>query len=496
MTDLTFAAGQQLGLGVSAALSVIVTLCALPGCSAMTSHGPNSRMLKNASVSAVGFSYYLPKRMARVVFERFEIDKEASRKLAEKSAELLKSQALAAQAKLAVTDATLLRDKLAALRDPPAKALNEAQAQLAAAEVANAVAERGIAVATQAVLSAQAAVESAKRGDRMCGYADRFTISLLAPVADPDKHYVIEPRHTWFRKDEFNMKTTKAGLLSTVTSKVTDQTAEILVSLATAPAALRATSGAPSIRGTARTLVESATAATDPCMAAGKPRVLPIKVEEILDPTDSAALERLSVEITRKSKVGAAGTEKALFDDQYDLGALLPVLPNVSGIGKKDIASGVAYRRELPMLLYVFSRKVDVGNRCSAVPPRGDQCAILGSWQLEIPNGSPVEVLPAKATPFAQTTLKLEFDNGLLVSQDSVRPSEAARITALPVEYATSILEIPAKIIQLRVNLGNQKAALTTSETAAITAEIARLEALRKLDEARKANDLAEANDE
>lgn len=243
-------------------------------------------------------------------------------------------------------------------------------------------------------------------------------------------------------------------------------------------------------------------------MSGRKPRVRPIKIEEILDPTDKEALQRFSDEIMRKSLVAATDTQPALFEDKYNLSTLVPAGAKDTTIGKGskdagekgngrlDVAAGLAYRRELPVLLYAFSQSATVENRCTAEPPRRDECTILGSWLLEIPNSSPIEVLPAKSGLFVQTDLKFEFDQGMLISHDAVRPSEIARVAALPVEYAMSILEIPAKIIQLRVNLGTQQTALTTNETAAITAEIARLEALQRLDEARKAEDDKEASGE
>ena len=484
-------------------LCFIAPLILAASCAPFYSHGPASKSATSTSQAPEGFSYYLPKRFARVVFERFEVEKEADKKLKEKTAELKKATDLLTEAKQQAADAKTLRDKLMGVPVPPQAELNKAIAGLAAAEIAQAAAERAVTSATEAVTKAQSALEAAKLGEKLCGFADRFSISLLPPVADPNRRYIVESLHTWMRTDELSFKTTKSGLLNNVTSKVSDQTGEILVNLASGRAAVRSVAGAPAVPGVQRVAPQVADQAPHPCLdpKTRAPRVIPLKVEEVLDPTDAAALDHFARHVTAKAQVPAiAGPVPlpALFEDTYELttkSLFVGNKPTLIGT-RGDTAAGLVYRRELPVLTNVFSyaASAPVASTPPAPPslrcdktPRPLDCALMGAWMLEVPNESPLEVLPAKASLFVESRMKFEFDNGMLLSHDSNRPSEIGRVAALPVEYAMSILEIPAKIIQLKVDLRSKQSALTSGDTELINAEVARIKAQIELEATRKA---------
>jgi hypothetical protein len=462
-------------------LWVIAALAVVSGCAALRSHGPSES-------SVQGFSYYLPMRLARFTVERYKVEADAQDKLAKAKVGQVAAIAALAGGEAALAEATRVFEDLAKLQNVHPEQLSLAQVALSKATVGRDALNAAKGKADAAVAAAQLAVAAATSAETLCGYADRASITLLPPTADPSRRFVIEPKHWWTRKDELQLKTTAAGLLNTVTSTVTDETAGIIVGLASGRAAVRATGG-PVV---AFALTEEIPKAADECKTdGGKDRVRPWKVERVINPANRQDLSRFATEVTQAAQVPADGGRKALYESRIRLDMTIPgsSIPKISTAddGECDClelplsdnaagGAGIAYRRDMPVVIDFVQVKSN-----AAV---SDLPQTIGSIPLEMPNISPVELLPMKASLFTQTQSKFEFKDGMLLSWDSTRPSELGRVAAIPVEYARSIISLPAEIIQLRVNMRTNEKGLIESDTAALEAELKRLQAIKALKEA------------
>ncbi len=95
-----------------------------------------------------------------------------------------------------------------------------------------------------------------------------------------------------------------------------------------------------------------------------------------------------------------------------------------------------------------------------------------------LPNEGPTAYIPIKSAAFVKTVNDVEFENGVIKSWTTDRPSEALEFIRLPVEILKAFVSVPADIIKLRVDLSTQDASLAEKQIAQIEAQ----ERLNKLE--------------
>jgi hypothetical protein len=326
-------------------------------------------------------------------------------------------------------------------------------------------------------------------------YKDQFVIELGPYIADASQRYVLRDVHLPTRTESSILTTTKSGLLTSVDGKAEDQTAELLASFA---ASLGAISAQRRFSSRSRAADQAKCAAV-----AG-----PAKVSEVIDPTKSSDLKRF---IDRVNKTvctsGEAYTAEtttlygpqnitAIFnnflltqplDDEAwsrlrkDIEATRNPL-DVAARRSVDAAGGIAYRRELPVVVSV--RATDNGKSVD-----------VADFLLEVPNHSPVEVLPMKAGVFGKVARVAKFENGVLVSLDSTARSELAQVAELPADLATSYFDMLSKVFALRIDTSLNRTKLSEQEQARLQAEDAERQLRKELDSAREKEDPSESGE-
>ncbi len=94
-----------------------------------------------------------------------------------------------------------------------------------------------------------------------------------------------------------------------------------------------------------------------------------------------------------------------------------------------------------------------------------------------LPNEAPTAFIPIKSAAFVKTINDVTFENGLIKSWDTDRPSEALEAVRLPVRMIKAFISIPADILQLKIDLSTKDKSLAEMQAAQIKAN----EALIKL---------------
>lgn len=521
---------------VSAAAAGIL----LAGCASVVSH-----KVPNASHAQAGVSYYLPKRMVRATFERVKLVEDPTAKLAAAQQSLTDAEREAAAA-----DAHLVQ---VATR---VKLLQEAGIEPTAQVFLDAIGDK-VAAALKADTARTAAADAKRKRDtfasaklewdvlrNQCGFVDRFSVTVLPPIPDLAQAYVLEPRHSPTRTENFRIKTTTSGLLSTVEGSIEDQSAAIVVALAQGAAAWK--QPRDQVAYASKGLPMPMDGALDTC-SAWKPR----RIESVLDPMTQwdSFFEAVNadakscgvncpplygVEIgtgrreeTPPADVPANGDgrplhmsspsspDSAAVAGQVDAGsrdnAISHAQTEGTGSGEKrsilsqpiasapaarscgaassgggtgrngltdqgdlraDRRTGIFYRRELPLSLTIIKCEQSLLAQSPPIP--------AGSFLLALPNDAPAEWLPMHASPFVATQYDMGFDQGLLVSVDSNRPSEALRIASLPWDVAQATMDVLTSLIRFRVDYTKSDVDLLSQQIEQIKQQQALLEARQR----------------
>jgi hypothetical protein len=420
-------------------------------------------------------------RMVKVRYERFKPGDDLKAALDRATAtQKEKAEVLAAAEKelIRVESAVAELKKASDAIDP--KDLKSAEKDAAYARVAAKLAKGEFEAAKKAAETAQSALDEAARIVDACGYIDRFTASLTPYVADASKRYIAKLDHRASRTDNLIVTTTRAGLLSTARGSADDQTSAIIASLASA---VGARSGNFRVVNTGQdTLPVTLTndQKTKICNAARRR-----DFEMTIDPK-KPHLDDLNAYVKNQAQsfntracaalaLPPASNCETKLGDYYEKRAEL-ILDSgqtctLDTMGTEG--SGLLYRRETPVSIRIRIK---------------DDNLVLASYQFEMPNCSPIDRVPMDASAFVKTDYTLGFENGMLVSYDARRPSEAAQIASLPFTVIKKLVEAPAELLQLKVDLTNKENSLVDAETD-------QLEKLLELLKAREALEAAQATD-
>jgi hypothetical protein len=131
--------------------------------------------------------------------------------------------------------------------------------------------------------------------------------------------------------------------------------------------------------------------------------------------------------------------------------------------------AGILYRPNIAFRVVIL-RKLDPGK--SREPWQLHQ-----SKMVEMPNASPVLSIGVSRTLFAQRKTTIKFDQGILTDVAIDKNSELVGFVSIPLAAAKAIVDVPAQIIKIRIaDIGNQTALLNAQ--GALIAQIAAYEAL------------------
>ncbi|HEY1394671.1 hypothetical protein [Roseateles sp.] len=295
------------------------------------------------------------------------------------------------------------------------------------------------------------------------------TLKAGAPVADRNARYVAVLNDSMTRDDTVKI-TTENGLLATGSTDSTGQLGAILVNLAAAFAS--------SSLGSKPALTESLTAG----------ECKPFKYSATFDPLNHSEVKSVAKELADKSqgtltlKTEASSSKAPVGLSSPELASSAPPPPSDSGTpGDADASAGLFYRPLVSTTITV--------EESSAGP-----CAVNGSASFArltttMPDSETRFLLPLKAGQFTRTKLDFEFKNGSPTGYRSERQSQLNAIARIPVDILKAIIEVPASIIKLRVDLQSQNTGLIEAQTKQLLAEAEVMKAQKALaDEKAKAD--------
>jgi hypothetical protein len=344
---------------------------------------------------------------------------------------------------------------------------------------------------------AQATLASLTVGD----LNETVSLTVLPVVADPSARYIGNLAHNWTRDDNMKLSIVK-GLLNTSTVTSTDQTPNIIVTLA--DTAITFATGLP--------LHGLALAPASPCDA--------FSYAWIFDPFDTTTVGKINTQLAAK---------QASFHVDVNSGTPPPENAPPPQTRPTSVA-GLVYRTATPVVIRIVKNDQDTASQTvqttqdtsvhdapaqAAAPasgasaptvannppgdaphPTGTQaqeadakkdakngapiavtCALASSppaqaWQTIVPDTRTQYVVSSKAGAFTTTTLTFGFSDGMFTDYTMQRPSEIAAVAGIPVRIASDIMTIPTQLLQLKVNYDTASVARINGDASAKSAQI------------------------
>ncbi|AXS40015.1 hypothetical protein [Breoghania sp. L-A4] len=283
-----------------------------------------------------------------------------------------------------------------------------------------------------------------------------FIINAGAPayVGDPRHTYYVSYRPNPLSSDTVDVTVGDNGLLKTVNVAADDKTGDFLINLAKSYGAIKSFGKESSLQG-ATLIAQVDIDPDDPVtMRAGEDAIAAaIRIRTAAGIRDNCGAAAAKDE----DKVNLCGVYRSLRATRpsVKLTAFAPDL--VPQATLPDCRIGVCYRLPVP---YRISAGFKIG---------GD--VAVSSVIVPLPNGGPVVATDFSRTPFVNKVINAGFTNGILTSLKVEKPSEAAAVALLP---ATIIEALFASI-----------ADTFTSRESALKAEVAYVNEIQKLEEAR-----------
>ncbi|WP_394647839.1 hypothetical protein [uncultured Sphingomonas sp.] len=444
------------------ALTVLVS-----GCATVRSSPRGSGEL------ASGVTYYLPKRDMKLTAERKLLKKEEVEKaLAAKKGEL-ETASTALQASKASVEALTKRAATAAIiASPEAGATVAEDLAIASADVELGTAKTTAVGAEIKILEAALLTINASTTGS-CTFQYSAKLEVLPPTADTRLRLVADPFHSPLRDDDTKLSVTQDGLLTSANVVSADRTGDIIVEIASAVGGLGA--GAPA----------------DPLAILGPPPSprcdqMPVKFVYRFNPVDPVEQQAANDALAGADfpfRIDApAMSEQYTFDDPskdtiLDRQRIVGKQPGNSyvldeALRHHGIDGALFYRTALPQTVVL--------GQCQTTPTCAKQEASvpIDAAVVLLPQAGPLSYIPMRSSAFVKTVDDVVFDNGMLASWTSSRPSEVLEVVRLPVKILKALVSVPAEIIKLRIDLSDQEKGLAASQQAQIAAN-ARLAAIQ-----------------
>ena len=306
-------------------------------------------------------------------------------------------------------------------------------------------------------------------------------VTGLAPVRLPDRRrsYCLDFLGSPTSNDKLAIVKTESQLLSKITANAEDRSEEILKTIADTGFAL---ARAAALRNSTRV------------QTAGLTR----RYEDTFDPFDPASMRVLNdnlrsfglcVVVPGQDEVVSLAHLSSVCERKLDRrerdrlllgsGSTGELAYREGGGAALPTASynrGILYRPRLPYAVYVLTQK----NR-----------KLAGGWQIldksmiAMENEAPILSVGVDRTFFATRTTTLDFTDGMLRDVTIEKTSELESFVKVPLHIAQAIVNLPAQIIQLKINIGSSEATLIRARADLISAEAQLITALAALREAR-----------
>jgi hypothetical protein len=270
-----------------------------------------------------------------------------------------------------------------------------------------------------------------------CNYQVKFSVEPQALVPDHNYGFVARLKHNPLRADALKLATTDTGLLSSGESVSTDTTGSILAKLAQAIISFGVQIPVPSPELKALVLV--------PRTEEGQRKPCPksLEIDSIVDMSNQRDIDKLNCRLRDiDAELEICGYR---IDENRDEPKGNPPLQKGSNPpqGETEEYEGLFYRRELPYLARL--RDLNDGNK------------IVADALVLMPNLSPITRVDFPAGIFVTTKQKVGFNNGMLVSYDTERPSEVLGLASIPADIAQSIINAASQLFKFRLDYSSSQ---------------------------------------
>jgi len=280
-------------------------------------------------------------------------------------------------------------------------------------------------------------------------YTESVTITQLGVAPDPSERFVANLDHRITRDDTLNLHVVN-GLLSSGNATSTDETPNLLVSLADTAITV-ATLGAAPPPGK-----------FNPNGSNTPPPSCAYDISIVFDPLDTN--DRGQVEAALEGN--GAGFYLSYMPD--------PV-PTRANVAPRTEVHGLVYRLATAVVVTTVDRSdPGLAKRCPPTPTPLPSQSLLAV----VPDTRTDFIVPSLAGPFTTTNLSFGFSNGMLTDFTNQRPSELAAVANIPVQVADALVSIPTQILQLRVSYDTAATAAVNGQAAIRAAEVAQKTAI------------------
>lgn len=458
------------------ALVILIPIVALSGCANFV----QTQRADNAEINS-GISYYLPKRMHRLIVTAENLDPEEQKNIfidATKLFETLNDEVKINKGKWEK------RKSLAETTTGDGKAKRDKEAGLAEGEYKTAKI-----LADSAKLDMQEAkrkydiAKTPTTPPVLCQYD--ISMKILPQPIEPDTKnpFILGMNHSWLRDDELAIKTTSSGLISSLDVTTTDRTGDIIVEIAKTAAMLGL--GLPI---SAPEKEKQAVYAEG--MGAPKPKhCFPkmLKYDEVVDFGDKGIKGVLIVLKTAdgldpnsiQKETTVENNKTAMVDVEWVLPKLIVSINesytktagNLDNIKLKkcngnfdttnECPNGILYRRDSTFLVEIRNTEIRNTGKNDVV----DFVLAPASTQISMPNLSPVSVIPYESLGFVTTKNKAVFESGMLVSYDTNLPSQALAIAKFPTRVIAEIFGSITNFLQFKIDTTKKQTELADQRT-------------------------------
>jgi hypothetical protein len=286
---------------------------------------------------------------------------------------------------------------------------------------------------------------------------NQVSYKLQAPevsiVPDPAHRYYFQYQPGFFSHDVINLGFSPEGFLKSVHTTIEDQRGDVV-----------------------RKVIELGSAAAEAVVAGGASRTRGLQAEE--------------------------GAEILVFEGTYDVldhEILSSINADLANLPGKPQLSVEGKQAERPGIDPSAHQKRGPGVFCKSRSPYTltlNSGPYKDTHQLSLPDPDTVHYISIPNPGWVKTNFHLEFDEqGFPLSIAIDKPSSGLAILSLPLDLLKAIIELPAKLFQLRINLNNERSTALASdlqyqqqlktnleEQAAMKQQIKNLQATRSFD--------------
>ena len=276
-------------------------------------------------------------------------------------------------------------------------------------------------------------------------------LPIISKVPDSDMMFTIDYESDIFSDDSFKVEYDNKGFLKTITASADDKTGQVIENIFSVVATLM--TGTPIV-------VQR---------ALGDINTGDVVLIETINPNNKIEIEELN-----KKLLGYG-----LNIEINSIGTGAP--KNLNAADTHEYRHGIYYRPAKPYIVSFL--KVDPVTKDSKEDPNTKKSTGIkySSYQFFSENISPLVSVDISRSWFVKRETTLTFSDGVLVSSDIKKPSEALELTKIPVNIANAVVGIPAKIIDLKVSeIGGDKK-LIDAQKAQIDSQKAQIDSQKDL---------------